>query len=204
VASRLVSHLRLWVIAAPLVLVVLTPLLPDDKDFEVQPPEQASVDSVLGVARADRAAARANTQFGRWFVDSGAMHWSYRGSLEVTDVHDAGLSDASSSWLKHFWMAIYRAVYRAQVAATWLVGALALAAAMLNDGAVHRRIKASAAGVASPVGFHLAAHALLLVVGCAASAFLLPLPLPAFTWSIGSALIGALVWRLASTYYTNR
>jgi hypothetical protein len=76
--------------------------------------------------------------------------------------------------------------------------------AMLNDGAVQRRIRAAAAGIASPVGFHLAAHGLLVAFGVSGSALLMPMSLPAVVWTGAAACIGALAWRLAASFHSNR
>lgn len=202
--SRFVSHLRLWLIVTPILLATLAPMLPDDRHFEIDAEEVTSVQTLFGGDRADDLTHRANERFRVWFVDSGAIRRSYGGSANQSLISDGGTADIASAWLRHLWMELYRAIYRATVAGNWAWGALFFGAAMLNDGAVQRRIRAAAAGVASPLGFHLAAHGLLLSFGFCASALLLPMSLPASVWTITVACVGALAWRLAASFHVNR
>ncbi|KJK22337.1 membrane protein [Burkholderiaceae bacterium 16] len=202
--SRFASHMRLWLVVTPVLLATLAPVLPDDRHFEIDAAEQASVESVFGADQAEALAMRANERFRAWFVDSGAMGRSYAGSANQTLVSDGGAAGIASSWIRHLWMELYRAIYRAAVAGNWVWGTLFFMAAMLNDGAVQRRIRAAAAGVASPVGFHLAAHGLLVAFGVSGSALLLPMSLPAVVWTGAAACIGALAWRLTASFHSNR
>ncbi|WP_029050274.1 DUF4400 domain-containing protein [Cupriavidus sp. amp6] len=202
--SRFASHLRLWLIVTPVLLATLAPMLPDDRHFEIDTAELSSVEALFGEDHADDLTHRTNERFRVWFVDSGAIRRSYGGSANRSFISDGGTADIASTWLRHLWMELYRAIYRATVAGNWAWGALLLGAVMLNDGAVQRRIRASAAGVASPVGFHLAAHGLLLAFGFCASALLLPVSLPAGVWTIAAACVGALAWRLAASFHVNR
>ncbi|MFJ1254401.1 DUF4400 domain-containing protein [Cupriavidus sp. CuC1] len=202
--SRFASHMRLWLVVTPVLLATLAPVLPDDRHFEIDAAEQASVESVFGEGRANNLASRANERFRAWFVDSGAIRRSYAGSANQTLVSDGGTAGIASNWMRHLWMELYRAIYRATVAGNWLWGAIFFMAATLNDGAVQRRIRAAAAGVASPVGFHLAAHGLLVAFGVSGSALLLPMSLPAVVWTVAAACIGALAWRLAASFHSNR
>lgn len=71
--SRFVSHLRLWLLAAPLLLGVLAPAIPDDAAFEIGREEQQSVERALGEDGAARLSRVTNDRFQRWFVDTGAM-----------------------------------------------------------------------------------------------------------------------------------
>lgn len=196
--------MRLWLVVAPALLAMLSPMLPDDRHFEIDAAEQASVEAVFGEAQAGDLASSANARFRAWFVDSGTIRRSYMGSTNPTLISDGGAAGFAEGWMRHFWMESYRAIYRATVAGNWVWGALFFAAAMLNDGAVQRRIRAAAAGVASPVGFHLAAHGLLVALGISASALLLPLSLPASAWTVATACVGVLAWRLAASFHVSR
>lgn len=202
--SRFVSHVRLWLLVAPLLICAGAPFIQHDAAFEVSDAEQASAERLLGVARAYTATKLANDRFDRWFVQSGAVKASFSGSGTRTDLSDAGASDFGRGWLRHFWLTIYRAVYRAAVAHYWLVGGLVLLLALLNDGAVSRKIKASAAGFANPVTFHVAAHGLLVCFGFGASALLLPVSLLAYWWTAGVCLVGLLSWRLAASFHVGK
>ncbi|MFP3740337.1 hypothetical protein SB860_36495, partial [Burkholderia sp. SIMBA_019] len=79
-ASRFVSHVRLWLLVAPLMICATAPFLPNKSDFEVSDVEQSSVAKTLGEVRANRAVAAANERFNRWFIESGAVKASFSGS----------------------------------------------------------------------------------------------------------------------------
>ncbi|MBY4898633.1 DUF4400 domain-containing protein [Cupriavidus sp. AU9028] len=203
-ASRFLSHVKVWLLAAPLMICAITPIIPDDAAFEVTDSEQASVARALGPLRAEAVTATANDRFDRWFVRSGLLEASFKGSDAPTLLSDAGASEFGRNWLKRMWLSVYRAVYRASVAGYWLLGGMVLFAALVNDGAVSRMIRAAGAGFANPVTFHVAAHALLLTFGLGASALLLPVPLLAEWWTFGVCLIGMLSWRLAASFHVGK
>lgn len=202
--SRFVSHVRMWMLAAPLMICAIAPFIQDDTVFEVSEAEQGSVEHVLGQPKADKATMLANDRFDRWFVRSGALRASFSGSDANTALPDAGASEFGRGWMRHFWLTIYRAVYRSAVAHYWLFGGMVLLAALLNDGAVSRRIRAAGAGFANPVTFHVAAHGLLLCFGFGASALLLPISLLAYWWTLGVCLVGLLSWRLAASFHVGK
>lgn len=203
-ASRFVSHVRLWLLVAPLMICATVPFLPNQDDFEVSSAEQSSVARVLGDARADRAISAANRRFVRWFVETGFVKASFSGSDSETMLTDGGAAKFGRHWMRNFWLTIYRAIYRASVAQHWAFGGAVLLVALLNDGAVCRRIRAASAGFANPVTFHVAAHGLLVCFGFGASALLLPLPIVAYWWTAGVAIVGLLSWRLASAFHVGR
>lgn len=203
-ASRFVSHVRLWLLVAPLMICATAPFLPNQSDFEVSDSEQSSVAKVLGDARADRAISTANGRFVHWFVETGAVKASFSGSDTETVLSDGGAATFGRHWMRNFWLTIYRAIYRASVAQYWAFGGAVMLIALLNDGAVSRRIRAASAGFANPVTFHVAAHGLLVCFGFGASALLLPLPIVAYWWTAGVAFVGLLSWRLASAFHVGR
>lgn len=203
-ASRFVSHVRLWLLVAPLMICATAPFLPNQDDFEVSSAEQVSVARVLGNARADSAVAAANDRFVRWFVQTGVVKATFSGSDTETMLSDGGAATFGRHWMRNFWLTIYRAIYRASVAQYWAFGGAVLLIALLNDGAVSRRIRAASAGFANPVTFHVAAHGLLVCFGFGASALLLPLPIVAYWWTAGVATVGLLSWRLASAFHVGR
>lgn len=203
-ASRFASHVRLWLLVAPLMICATAPFLPNQSDFEISNAEQSSVARVLGDARADRSIAVANERFVRWFVATGAVKSSFTGSDADTMLSDGGASTFGRNWMRNFWLTIYRAVYRAGVAQYWAFGGAVVLIALLNDGAVSRRIRAASAGFANPVTFHVAAHGLLVCFGFGASALLLPLPIVAYWWTAAVAIVGFLGWRLASAFHVGR
>nr|WP_315595541.1 DUF4400 domain-containing protein [uncultured Cupriavidus sp.] len=203
-ASRFASHVRLWLLVAPLMICATAPLFPDLSDFEVSEAEQTSVSQVLGDRRADRATSIANERFVRWFVQTGAVKASFSGSDADTMLSDGGAATFGRHWMRNFWLTIYRGIYRACVAQYWAFGGTVFLIALLNDGAVSRKIRAASAGFANPVAFHVAAHGLLVSFGFGASALLLPLPLVAYWWTAGVVIVGLLSWRLASAFHVGR
>ncbi|MFC4524783.1 DUF4400 domain-containing protein [Cupriavidus pinatubonensis] len=202
--SRFVSHVRMWMLAAPLMICALIPFIQNDAVFEVGEAERDSVLRVLGKRKADKATTVANDRFDRWVVRSGALRASFSGSDASTALPDAGASEFGRGWMRHFWLTVYRAVYRSAVAHYWLFGGLVLLIALLNDGAVSRRIRAAGAGFANPVTFHVAAHGLLVCFGFGTSALLLPVSLLAYWWTFGVCLVGLLSWRLAASFHVGK
>ena len=202
--SRFAPHLRLWTLVAPIMLAVGCPFLEGDTTFEISDAELASVELNLGDTAATRAADRTNTQFRHWFVESGAMKAWTSTLPNSTDISDAGATDMSNAWLRHFWMSIYRGIFRANVALSWAFGAFVFGMAMMNDGAVSRRIKAAAAGFASHVAFHVAAHATVITLGLGTSALLFPFSLNTMWWSVGALVLGVLGWRMAASFHVGR
>ncbi|NOV26627.1 MULTISPECIES: DUF4400 domain-containing protein [Cupriavidus] len=203
-SSRFVSHVRVWLLVSPLMICALVPFIQSDAAFEVSDAEQASVSQWIGQAGAREAASQANDRFDRWLVKSGALQASFSGSDADTALPDAGASEFGRGWMRRFWLTVYRAVYRAAVAHHWLFGGFILFAALLNDGAVSRKIRAAGAGFANPVTFHVAAHGLLLCFGLGATALLLPISLLAHWWTLGVCLVGLFSWRLAASFHVGK
>lgn len=203
-SSRFVSHVRMWLLVSPLMICALVPFIQNDAAFEVSDAEQASVSHWIGAAGAHDAATLANDRFDRWFVQSGALQASFAGSDADTALPDAGASEFGRGWMRRFWLTVYRAVYRATVAHHWLLGGFILFAALLNDGAVSRKIRAAGAGFANPVTFHVAAHGLLLCFGLGATALLLPVSLLAHWWTLAVCLVGLFSWRLAASFHVGK
>jgi len=203
-SSRFVSHVRVWLLVSPLMICALVPFIQNDSAFEVSDAEQASVAQWIGQAGAREAASQANDRFDRWFVKSGALQASFSGSDADTALPDAGASEFGRGWMRRFWLTVYRAVYRAAVAHHWLFGGFILFAALLNDGAVSRKIRAAGAGFANPVTFHVAAHGLLLCFGLGTTALLLPVSLMAHWWALGVCLVGLFSWRLAASFHVGK
>lgn len=202
--SRFASHVRLWLIVSPLMICTLAPFIQDQSAFEISQSEQASTEKVLGQDKAANAVSQANARFHKWFIETGAVKASFSGSDTSTDFSDGGASTFGRSWLQHFWLTIYRGLYRACVAYYWLFGAIIFFFAVFNDGSVSRKIRAASAGFANPVSFHVAAHGLMLCFGLGASALLLPFSLLANWWTYVVCLVGLLCWRLAASFHVGK
>jgi hypothetical protein len=173
--SRFASHLKWWFFLVPLLALFVMPAIPDRSMFSVPPEEADSVQTVAGVERADEVVALTNARFRRWFVDSGII----RATLDASgsgEIGEAGVSEFAHGWVHNFWLEIYRVIYRASV------------------------MKASAAGFASPLSFHLAGHGILLVFGVAFAVLAAPFPVLAQYWIAVAAILGALLWKAASSF----
>lgn len=202
--SRFASHVRVWLIIAPLMICTLAPFIQDQAAFEISDAERASAERVLGPGKADTAVSSANARFHKWFIESGAVKASFSGSDTPTAFSDGGASEFGRGWMQHFWLTIYRALFRAAVADHWLFGAAVLLLTIFNDGSVSRKIRAASAGFANPVSFHVAAHGLMLSFGICASALLLPFSLLANWWTYVVCLVGLLCWRLAASFHVGK
>jgi hypothetical protein len=157
------------------------------------------VTETLGQARADEATEHANALFKDTFVETGLVRKTLQATA-TSDIGDAGANDFARTWVKHFWMLVYRATYRLTVMKLWLIGTIAFGAAAFVDGTVRRKIKAAAAGFASPLSFHLAAHGILLIFGVTFAVLIVPVAVLAQYWVGVSVVLSMLLWRAASSY----
>jgi len=197
--SRFVSHIKWWFFFVPLIAVLVMPAIPDRSWFSIKDEEVNSVVSIVGADRADAAVALTNARFRRWFVQSGLVR-STMNAAGSGEISDGGMSDLAQAWVQNFWLEIYRVVYRATVMKLFILGTLVFCVAAFVDGTVRRKIKASAAGFASPLSFHLAGHGILLVFGVSFAVLVLPVPIYAQCWIAVAAILGALLWKAASSY----
>ena len=197
-SSRFARHVKWWFFVLPLLAAVVLPVVPDRALFEISDIESQSVVDTLGEARASDAIDATNVLFRRWFVDSGAVRATMTARTHG-DLDADGMSGFARDWARQFWMLVYRALYRALVMHAWLAGIAVLGIAAAIDGAVRRKIRAAAAGMASPLSFHLAMHALLMLLGCAFVVLLLPVPLIAQCWTLLAVLLPLLIWIVNSS-----
>ncbi|MBB3262393.1 hypothetical protein F4827_006373 [Paraburkholderia bannensis] len=197
-SSRFVRHLKWWFLVLPVLVCVCLPVVPMQSLFEISEIESRSVVRALGDERASAAVDTTNRLFHRFFIDTGAVQ-ATMSTGESSDLDDDGMSSFAHTWVKQFWMLLYRALYRAVVMHAWLGGLVVLCFAAAMDGSVRRKIRAAAAGFASPLSFHLAVHALLLTLGCAFAVLLLPLPIVAQCWTAVAVLLPLLLWIASSS-----
>lgn len=197
-SSRFVRHLKWWFLVLPVLVCVGLPVVPYRSLFEISDVESRSVTHVLGDERAGAAVDTTNALFRRFFIDTGALQATLSANTS-SDLDDDGMRSFTQTWVKQFWMLVYRALYRAVVMHAWLAGLVVLCLAASVDGSVRRKIRASAAGFASPLSFHLAVHALLLTLGCAVAVLLLPVPLVAQCWTAVAVLLPLLLWIASSS-----
>jgi hypothetical protein len=189
--SRFFGHIKWWFFTVPIMAVCVMPVIPSPELFEVPEAEVQSVTATLGQARADEATEHANALFKDTFVETGLVRKTLQATATATsDIGDVGASDFARTWVKHFWMLIYRATYRLTVMKLWLVGTIAFGAAAFVDGTVRRKIKAAAAGFASP----------LLIFGVTFAVLIVPVAVLAQYWVGVSVVLSMLLWRAASSY----
>ncbi|TCK33365.1 uncharacterized protein DUF4400 [Paraburkholderia sp. BL8N3] len=197
--SRFASHVKWWFFLVPLLALFVMPAIPDQSLFSVPAEEAESVQVVVGVERAEDVVTLTNARFRRWFVDSGIIH----ATLDTSgsgEIGEAGVAEFAHGWVHNFWLEVYRAIYRASVMKLWLIGTFIFCAAAFADGSARRKIKASAAGFASPLLFHLAGHGILLVFGVTFAVLAAPFPVLAQYWIVVSGVLGALLWKAASSF----
>jgi hypothetical protein len=197
--SRFASHVKWWFFLVPLLALFVMPAIPDKSLFSVPPEEADSVQTVVGAERADEVVTLTNARFRRWFVDSGMIHATLDASGSG-EIGEAGISEFAHGWVHNFWLEVYRVIYRASVMKLWLIGTFVFCVAAFVDGSVRRKIKASAAGFASPLSFHLAGHGILLVFGVAFAVLAAPFPVLAQYWIAVAAILGALLWKASSSF----
>jgi len=198
--SRFASHVKWWFFLVPLLALFVMPAIPDRSLFSVPTEEAESVQKVVGVERADDVVTLTNARFRRWFVDSGII----RATLDASgsgEIGEAGVSEFAHAWVHNFWLEVYRVIYRASVMKLWVIGTFVFCVAAFVDGSVRRKIKASAAGFASPLSFHLAGHGILLVFGMTFAVLAAPFPVLAQYWVAVAAVLGALLWKAASSFH---
>ncbi|MCP3712461.1 DUF4400 domain-containing protein [Paraburkholderia sp. CNPSo 3274] len=196
-SSRFVRHVKWWFFVVPLLASVLLPIIPADSLFAISDEESQSAVLALGDERASSSVDATNVLFRRLFVTTGAVQATLSGGGDGFDAD--GTRDFARGWARHFWMQTYRALYRAIVMKAWLAGTVVLCMAGWVDGTMRRRIRAAAAGFASPLSFHLAMHGMLVVLGCAFVVLVLPVPLIAQWWTILAIFLPLLLWIVSSS-----
>jgi hypothetical protein len=197
-SSRFVRHVKWWFCVVPLLASVLLPILPDTRLFAVSDAESQSAVAALGDERASNSVDTTNGLFRRLFVSTGAVQATLKAG--GNDGFDAdGTRRFAQGWARHFWMLIYRVLYRAMVMQAWLVGTVVLCAAAWVDGTMRRKVRAAAAGFASPLSFHLATHGMLMVLGSAVVVLVLPVSLIAQWWTILAIFLPLLLWIVSSS-----
>lgn len=197
--SRFVSHVKWWFFIVPIIAVFIMPVIPERTLFEIPDAESRSVVDTVGEARADEAVSHTNLLFKKLFVEPGFLRATMEATRDDT-LSDGGVSDFARTWVRNFWLLIYRLLYRAIVMKLWLLGTVVFCLAMFVDGSVRRKIKAAAAGFASPLSFHLAGHGILLIFGVAFAVLVAPVPVLAQYWVVVALCLGALLWKAASSY----
>ncbi|WP_434667832.1 DUF4400 domain-containing protein [Paraburkholderia sp. A3BS-1L] len=197
-SSRFVRHVKWWFFVVPLLASVLLPIIPETGLFEISGAESESAVAALGDERAARAVGTTNVMFRRFFVTTGAVQATLRAG--GGDGFDAdGTRRFAQGWARHFWMLVYRALYRAVVMKAWLAGTVVLCMAAWVDGTMRRKIRAAAAGFASPLSFHLAMHGVLMVLGSAFVVLVLPVPLIVQWWTVFAIFLPLLLWIVSSS-----
>lgn len=203
--SRFRRHAALWLIL-PVVLVLSVPALPELRWFEVSEEELSANRELLGTQGHEEVLRRAENAFRRWFVESGAIAWSFRTFVprDGAQAFEVGRdSKAAAGYLRRLWSTVYKAFYRAHVALQWLAALGIFFAACALDGIVRHHIKRFEFGYANPVAFHLSGHGLLAMAGMLATTPFLPFPIQHWTWPLLIAAAGFLAWKAAESYQSS-
>ncbi|MCP1121508.1 DUF4400 domain-containing protein [Robbsia andropogonis] len=196
--SRYLSHVKWWFVILPMLALVIEPLLPDQSWLLISNAEQNSVFDVLGADRARGSVVDTNAAFRSAFVDTGMVAASLRyGGARIPD---GGMAAWGRRWVRNFWRLTYRMLYRLIVMRHWLVGSLILYVGAGVDGAIRRRIRASTFGTTSPLIFHLASHAVVLLIGGLLCLLVAPITISAYLWWPVTLLMAMLVWRSVSSF----
>jgi hypothetical protein len=200
-ASRFATHIRLWFFFVPLLAVTVGPAIPEDRLFVIDPLETDSVMATLGSDGANAVMEQANSRFHAWFIDTDIVGKMVNGVRSPDKfASDAGVVAFAELWVRHFWLLIFRVIYRLGVLQNWAGGLAVFTFAMFVDGSVRRKIKASAAGFASPLSFHVAWHGLFMLAGATLLVLFLPLPLIATFISVGVLIGGGLARKAAESF----
>lgn len=170
--------------------------------FEISSDESESVVDMLGVSESNALVDRTNGIFRDLFVKTGWVEASARAVASSNDsVIKSGVVDTFvARWVDNIWLIAYRAVYRIEVMKIWMVGIGVLCIAMFNDGIVKRKIRVSQARTRSPVSFHLATHALTLVLGAMLTVMTIPMSIYASLWTWVALTLSFLCWKMAESY----
>lgn len=203
--SRFVRHAILWALTAPIALLLVAPALTGPEAYAVGRSEIASAERLFGREDHARLAREADRAFRRMFIETGAVAWTMKAfasrSQPTLGVEEAA-SSFSARWAEAFWLALYRAFYRARLAAEWLWAALALTLAAFADGLATRAIRRAGWGYNNPYAFHVAAHALIGLAGVGAALLLAPVPVHAIAFPLLATGAAAAAWAAAANFQT--
>ncbi|MEW5890939.1 MAG: DUF4400 domain-containing protein [Pseudomonadota bacterium] len=204
--SRFARHAAFWLIM-PIVLVLSAPAIPDRGLFMISEGERAANRQMLGDSAYRELERRVDQRFTRWFIDSGIIRLSFqalapKGGKQVFEAA-AQNSFASGRYLTRVWTAIYKALYRFEVAMHWLAALGIIVFACLMDGIMRRRIKTYEFGYANPVAFHISGHGLLAVLGLITVTPFMPFAIQQWTWPVLIGLAGLVAWKAAESYQSS-
>jgi len=122
-------------------------------------------------------------------------------SFEKTHL-DHNIDSRSGAYFSKMRLALFRAVYRANVAIYWVFAVLALMVGAAIDGLQVRKISAHDFGYQNPTLFNVGSHAIILLNGLLLLLFFVPFPVGAYGW-IGLAVTAPLVvWVTVRNFQT--
>lgn len=197
--SRFGVHLRWWLIVVPVLVLALMPLIDAPELFAIPDDEVLSVRLALGHEEANERVEQTNALFKHVLVDTGFVRHFVK-FVGRSEFNGDGMARFAEHWGQNFCLLVYRMMYRIEVMKAWLWGIAILCAAAYVEGTTRRKIRAAMAGLASPLSFHLAAHALLLVFGVVMALLLAPVSIVAAIWTGLGVVLMLLVWRAAAAF----
>lgn len=198
--SKFVSHIRLWVILIPILMITFVPLFSQPWVYVLSKTEINSNINVFGTSEHTLIQEKTDSQFTRWFIDTNLYGKSISnkggGNMKVAEISNDFVRD----YFVNFWKMIYRAMYRYNVAWQWLAGGIILIGAAIFDGWQMRNIKKHSIGIGNPLAVHFVLHSFFLLVGSAVTLLFFPIAIVPAVWGGGILLLAAVCWKLAESF----
>lgn len=200
--SKFVSHLRLWLILIPIIMVTFVPLFDQPWVYVLTKSEIQSNISVFGDTKHTEIQGKTDSQFTKWFIDSNiyskTISKKVGGSMKVAEISN----DFVTGYFTNFWKMIYRAMYRFNIAWQWLAGGVIFIAAAIYDGWQMRNIKKHSIGIGNPLAVHFVLHTFFLLSGSMISLLFFPIAIVPAAWGCGILLLAFVCWKLAESFQT--
>ena len=165
---------------------------------EVSAREERLVAAELGQEALDYVVSASGRKFKLLFLDTGAVEASFTlcGYQGKDRFDDRGLGRWLFQRLQVVWMVIRQMVFRWEVMALWLPGAVIFAAPLLVDSLVQREIRKYQFSFASPLVHKKTWHFLRLLLAAAVLLPLLPVSVPPLAYPAALGAGGLALWAM--------
>ncbi|MBC3871421.1 DUF4400 domain-containing protein [Undibacterium oligocarboniphilum] len=200
--SRFFSHIRIWIIAIPIIMVTVMPLVDLDWIYTVSSTEKESNFQLFGDEQYERIEQDTQSQFVNWWMKSGIYQKTLDEHRTGSDSFTVGrpVNGFVNSYFGNLWKMIYRAQYRLHVAYQWLLGGAIFIAAFMFDGWQQRNIKLKTFGYSHPLKFHVVTHAMFLILGFSVTLCFIPMSVTPMFMLTGTTVIAALGWKMMESF----